>query len=185
MRVLAPSSAVASTASSENLVVLGRAPPASARNRARWRRLRPRRDRALAQSSVGHDEVGSMAQLVPSPSQVGQAPKGLLNENSRGSISSMVKPETGQANFSENSDALVRLVSFLASLLADSFAAFLGLLGRACRRIRRRRGRRPASARSRNCRRARGDIAATTMRSTTTSMSCLNFLSSAGASAIS
>ena len=38
---------------------------------------------------------------MPSPSQAGQAPKGLLKENSRGSISSMVKPETGQANFSE------------------------------------------------------------------------------------
>ncbi|MNE25368.1 hypothetical protein D3C80_1186970 [compost metagenome] len=43
----------------------------------------------------------SKASLTPSPSQVGQAPKGLLNENSRGSISLMVKPETGQANFSE------------------------------------------------------------------------------------
>ena len=32
---------------------------------------------------------------------MGQAPKGLLNENRRGSISEMVKPETGQANFSE------------------------------------------------------------------------------------
>ncbi|MNK74931.1 hypothetical protein D3C87_944550 [compost metagenome] len=43
----------------------------------------------------------SKASLTPRPSQVGQAPKGLLNENSRGSISLMVKPETGQANFSE------------------------------------------------------------------------------------
>ena len=39
--------------------------------------------------------------MTPSPSQAGQAPNGLLNENSRGSISAMVKPETGQANFSE------------------------------------------------------------------------------------
>jgi hypothetical protein len=31
------------------------------------------------------------------PPQVGHAPNGLLNENSRGSISGMVKPETGQA----------------------------------------------------------------------------------------
>ena len=38
---------------------------------------------------------------TPSPPQAGQAPNGLLNENSRGSISEMVKPETGQANFSE------------------------------------------------------------------------------------
>jgi hypothetical protein len=38
---------------------------------------------------------------MPSPPQAGQAPNGLLNENSRGSISEIVKPETGQANFSE------------------------------------------------------------------------------------
>src|SRR3954453_17340728 len=31
------------------------------------------------------------------PPQAGQAPNGLLNENSRGSISGMVKPDTGQA----------------------------------------------------------------------------------------
>ncbi len=43
----------------------------------------------------------SIACLVPSPSHSGQAPKGLLKEKSRGSISEMVKPETGQANFSE------------------------------------------------------------------------------------
>ena len=39
--------------------------------------------------------------MTPRPSQTGQAPNGLLNENSRGSISLIVKPETGQANFSE------------------------------------------------------------------------------------
>ncbi len=38
---------------------------------------------------------------TPSPPHSGQAPNGLLNENSRGSISGMVKPDTGQANFSE------------------------------------------------------------------------------------
>src|SRR5215217_7175978 len=38
---------------------------------------------------------------TPNPAQDGQAPNGALNENSRGSISAMVKPETGQANFSE------------------------------------------------------------------------------------
>src|SRR3546814_13289687 len=36
-----------------------------------------------------------------SPSQAGQAPCGALKLNRRGSISAMVKPETGQANFSE------------------------------------------------------------------------------------
>src|ERR1700722_14001783 len=39
---------------------------------------------------------------TPSPPQAGQAPNGLLNENRRGSISEIVKPDTGQANFSEN-----------------------------------------------------------------------------------
>ena len=38
---------------------------------------------------------------MPSPSQLGQAPNGLLKEKSRGSISSMVKPETGQAKRAE------------------------------------------------------------------------------------
>ena len=38
---------------------------------------------------------------TPRPPHFGQAPNGLLNENSRGSISGMVKPDTGQANFSE------------------------------------------------------------------------------------
>ena len=51
---------------------------------------------------VGHDQRRRRPSArVPSPSQVGQAPNGLLNENSRGSISGMVKPETGQANFAE------------------------------------------------------------------------------------
>ena len=39
---------------------------------------------------------------MPSPSQLGQAPCGLLKEKSRGSISSMVKPLTGQANLALN-----------------------------------------------------------------------------------
>ena len=44
---------------------------------------------------------GSIRISWPRPSQAGQAPNGLLNENSLGSISGMVKPETGQANFEE------------------------------------------------------------------------------------
>jgi hypothetical protein len=47
--------------------------------------------------------VGSTFSFTPRPSQTGQAPCGLLNENSRGSISVMVKPETGQAKRSEKS----------------------------------------------------------------------------------
>ena len=38
----------------------------------------------------------------PRPSHASQAPVGALKENSLGSISPKVKPETGQANFSEN-----------------------------------------------------------------------------------
>ena len=50
---------------------------------------------------VVHDEVGVEYSFVPSPSQAGQAPNGLLNENSRGSISGIVNPDTGQANLAE------------------------------------------------------------------------------------
>ena len=52
-------------------------------------------------SLSGTTRSASKASLAPRPSQTGQAPKGLLNEKSRGSISLIVKPETGQANFSE------------------------------------------------------------------------------------
>ena len=38
---------------------------------------------------------------MPIPSQLLQAPKGELNENILGSISSMVKPLSGQAKFDE------------------------------------------------------------------------------------
>ena len=54
-------------------------------------------------SLSGTTRSASKASFAPRPSQTGQAPNGLLNENRRGSISLMVKPETGQANFSENS----------------------------------------------------------------------------------
>ena len=49
----------------------------------------------------GTTRPGSNRISVPRPSHFEQAPKGLLNENRRGSISSMVKPDTGQANFCE------------------------------------------------------------------------------------
>ena len=49
----------------------------------------------------GTTRSASMRISWPMPPQVGQAPKGLLNENRRGSISGIVKPETGQANFDE------------------------------------------------------------------------------------
>src|SRR5580693_5012525 len=56
-----------------------------------------RRVRSLS----GMTRSASICCSTPSPPHFGQAPNGLLNENSRGSISEMVKPETGQANFSE------------------------------------------------------------------------------------
>ena len=39
--------------------------------------------------------------MIPIPSHSSQAPKGLLNENNLGSISSMVNPLSGQANLVE------------------------------------------------------------------------------------
>ena len=50
----------------------------------------------------------------------GQAPAGALNENRRGSISSMVKPDTGQANRAEN--VMRSCVSFLLRRTADSLS---------------------------------------------------------------
>ena len=55
----------------------------------------------IVRSLSGTISSGSIVCSTPRPSQDGQAPKGLLKENRRGSISEMVKPETGQANFSE------------------------------------------------------------------------------------
>jgi hypothetical protein len=93
---------------------------------------------------------------VPRPSQVGQAPCGLLNENSRGSISEMVKPETGQANFSENS--MRSWVSF-NDLLASRRPRFPRPAA-ACRQIRRCQSRRQAEAGLEGCRQAGGDVGA-------------------------
>ena len=59
---------------------------------------------------------------TPRPPQAGHAPNGLLNENSRGSISEMVKPDTGQANFSENMMRWASAAAAVASLV--SFADF-------------------------------------------------------------
>ena len=41
--------------------------------------------------------AGSARSCVPSPEQVGQAPKGLLNENILGASSSMEMPQSSQA----------------------------------------------------------------------------------------
>ena len=97
----------------------------------------------------------------------GHAPNGLLNENSRGSISAMVKPETGQANLEEK-----RILRRLA-------------LGGAIRKFDDREAVASSSAVSKLSASRLAMSGRTTSRSTTTSMSCLSFLSSAGASAIS
>jgi hypothetical protein len=57
--------------------------------------------RATGASLSGMTRSVSIFCSTPRPPHAGQAPNGLLNENSLGSISGIVKPETGQANFSE------------------------------------------------------------------------------------
>ena len=113
--------------------------------------------RASDSRSSGTTSSGSKNSLVPSPSQAGQAPCGVLKENSRGSISAMVKPETGQANCDEKMRALAAI-----GVLGDDDA-----VGQVERGLEESASRLPMPSR-------------TTMRSTTTSMSCLSFLSSAG-----
>ncbi len=117
---------------------------------------------------VGHDELGVDRLLEPSPPQSGQAPNGLLNENSRGSISEMVKPDTGQANLEEKATRLGWPLSSVSA--AYSAMAMPSASSSAVSKLSDRRAR--MSSR-------------TAMRSTTTSMSCFSFLSSTGASAIS
>ena len=51
--------------------------------------------------SFGMTKLGSTLSLMPIPSHSSQAPKGLLKENNLGSISSIVNPLSGQANFVE------------------------------------------------------------------------------------
>ena len=79
-----------------------RARRASACNRARTISPTARSRPCAASASLsGMTRSASMCCSTPRPPHSGQAPNGLLNENSRGSISEMVKPDTGQANFSE------------------------------------------------------------------------------------
>ena len=47
----------------------------------------------------------SNSMFMPSPVQSGQAPKGLLNENSRGSIAGRLTPQSLQAKCSLNSSS--------------------------------------------------------------------------------
>ncbi len=51
-------------------------------------------------SGFGMSSVGSISSFVPRPAHDGHAPCGELNENVRGSSSSIVKPSYGQLYFS-------------------------------------------------------------------------------------
>ena len=94
---------------------------------------------------------------TPSPSHSVHAPTGALNENNLGSISEIVKPLTGHANFSEN----VKRCGFL-SFDAISNIAIPSAKSNAVRKLSARRCSKPILI---------------IMRSTTTSILCLNFLS--------
>jgi len=85
-----------------------------------------------------------------------------LKENSRGSISSMVKPETGQANLEEK---VIRSPVSAFSAKHNPSARPSAISTESANRL-------PRPGR-------------TTRRSTTTSMSCFFFLSRAGTSSIS
>ena len=169
---------------------------------------------------MGTTRSGSKISFSPSPSQAGHAPWGALKENSRGSISAMVKPDTGQANFSENTMRLSGTSAPFSLPCGPPPPAF-GWSPSPCRGGLAAPGSSPErgggplaervvegppasawatvpSARSTNASPSASPSAVsklsasrvsmpsrTARRSTTTSTSCLNFLSSAGASAMS
>ena len=56
---------------------------------------------AIVFFELGTTKLGSTFKLTPIPSHSSQAPYGLLKEKSLGSISSIVKPLSGHANFVE------------------------------------------------------------------------------------
>ena len=83
--------------------------------------------------SCGSGTTSSASKRIslPRPSHLGQAPAGALNEKRRGSISSMVKPDTGQAKRAEK--VMRSCVSFLLrrmSLSARSTGPLSPLAGR-------------------------------------------------------
>ncbi|MNP28447.1 hypothetical protein D3C76_1214100 [compost metagenome] len=102
--------------------------------------------------------------FTPRPSQVGQAPAGLLKENSLGSSSLMACPQIGQAKRAEKiiSSPGSSSIGATRAMPSASFSAVSKDSARRC------------------CRSAR-----TLKRSTTTSMVCFFCLSSLGASSSS
>src|SRR5919106_6461336 len=111
----------------------------------------------MERSGSGTTSSGSTSSLVPSPSQVVQAPYGELNEKFRGWSSSNDRPSNVQASFSENvtSSSLPSVCTASAASPSDSSSA--------------------VSTESATRRRMSGRA---TSRSTTTSMSCLKYRSS-------
>src|SRR5262245_52846501 len=67
----------------------------------------------------GITSSGSKYSFSPSPSHAGHAPYGLLNENKRGSISSIVKPLTGHANLEEKV-VMSPVVAFSANIMPSA-----------------------------------------------------------------
>ena len=117
----------------------------------------------MVKEPSGTTKRGSKKSSTPKPSQVGHAPKGALNENNLGSISDIVKPDVGHANFSEN----VRICLSSESSSTVSTIEMPSAKSNAVRKLSANRTSVPFF---------------TTIRSTTTSIECLNFLSSTGGS---
>ena len=69
--------------------------------------------------------LGSTLRKMPSPVQVGHAPKGLLNENIRGDNSSIQAPCSGHAKFCENSNSSPPITSTMTIFVKLGFRANL------------------------------------------------------------
>ena len=122
-------------------------------------RVQPERaPSSMLSDGSGTTASGSTSSRTPSPVHAGHAPCGLLNEKLRGAGSSIEIPQYTQANSSENSSSCMPLS---ASAGISRMSPSLSL--DAC------------SSDSWSRERSSGPMM---MRSTTTSMSCLNFLSS-------
>lgn len=125
---------------------------------------------ATERSGSGTSSSGSTSSSVPMPVQVGQAPNGLLNENDRGSISSIaIAWLLGQAIFSEKRRSRTASGS-LSSTSTNSTSSTPAA------------SRRAVSTESVSRRLAPVSSPLATSRSTTTSIVCLYCFSSFGGS---
>src|SRR5690554_16684 len=115
----------------------------------------------MVRDSFCTTKLGSKYCLIPNPSQLAQAPAGLLNENKRGSNSDKLYPQCGQEKREENNKGS-------ASSLSISATSTKPLLN---------------STQVSNDSAKRCSIPSLTLkRSTTTSMLCFFFLSNSGVS---